>query len=152
MDGEAFFFPSMYVFFVKELLVSPNSLPSGLLLGLSHRSRRGRGHRLSDHQRNPHKYCNQSFGPSVYRQGLSVYFSDCGLLEDCQTSDSSAVSLPLQATNLAPTDLNGKSDPYLLVRIGQQILDTKDRYIPKQLNPSFGESVLLSPSTFLNAL
>lgn len=48
----------------------------------------------------------------------------------------------LQATNLAPQDLNGKSDPYLLVRIGQQVLDTKDRYIPKQLNPTFGESVL----------
>lgn len=94
MDGEAFF-PSTYIFLLyKELPVSPYSLPSGFLLGLSHRSRRGRRHRLSDHQRNPHKYCNQSFGPSVYRQGLSVYFSDCGLLEDCQTSDSSAVSLP----------------------------------------------------------
>lgn len=52
----------------------------------------------------------------------------------------------LQATNLAPQDLNGKSDPYLLVRIGQQILDTKDRYIPKQLNPTFGESVLYPPT------
>ncbi|XP_075881234.1 fer-1-like protein 4 isoform X2 [Nelusetta ayraudi] len=45
----------------------------------------------------------------------------------------------IKATNLAPQDLNGKSDPYLLVRIGQQTLDTKDRYIPKQLNPTFGE-------------
>lgn len=28
-----------------------------------------------------------------------------------------------------------------MLRVGQQILDTKDRYIPKQLNPTFGESV-----------
>ena len=47
----------------------------------------------------------------------------------------------LQATTLAPTDPNGKSDPYLVVRAGQQSLDTEDRYIPKQLNPTFGESV-----------
>ncbi|XP_026163454.1 fer-1-like protein 4 [Mastacembelus armatus] len=45
----------------------------------------------------------------------------------------------IKATNLAPTDPNGKSDPYLVVRVGQQSLDTKDRYIPKQLNPTFGE-------------
>lgn len=47
----------------------------------------------------------------------------------------------LQATNLTPTDPNGKADPYLVVRVGQQSQDTKDRYIPKQLNPTFGESV-----------
>uniref|UniRef100_A0A671YFG7 Fer-1 like family member 4 n=1 Tax=Sparus aurata TaxID=8175 RepID=A0A671YFG7_SPAAU len=45
----------------------------------------------------------------------------------------------LQATNLTPTDPNGKADPYLVVRVGQQSQDTKDRYIPKQLNPTFGE-------------
>lgn len=44
-----------------------------------------------------------------------------------------------QGSNLAPTDPNGKADPYLVVRIGQQCQDTKDRYIPKQLNPVFGE-------------
>lgn len=31
-----------------------------------------------------------------------------------------------------------------MVRIGQQLVDTKDRYIPKQLNPVFGESVAVS--------
>ncbi|XP_029683326.1 fer-1-like protein 4 isoform X2 [Takifugu rubripes] len=45
----------------------------------------------------------------------------------------------IKATNLAPSDPNGKADPYLVLRVGQQILDTKDRYIPKQLNPTFGE-------------
>ena len=54
---------------------------------------------------------------------------------------SSVFVCVLQATTLAPTDPNGKADPYLVVRVGQQTLDTKERYIPKQLNPTFGESV-----------
>ncbi|XP_054473008.1 fer-1-like protein 4 [Anoplopoma fimbria] len=45
----------------------------------------------------------------------------------------------IKATTLAPTDPNGKADPYLVVRAGKQSLDTVDRYIPKQLNPTFGE-------------
>ncbi|XP_070695599.1 fer-1-like protein 4 [Pempheris klunzingeri] len=45
----------------------------------------------------------------------------------------------VKATSLTPTDPNGKADPYLVIRVGQQSLDTKDRYIPKQLNPTFGE-------------
>ncbi|XP_060692588.1 fer-1-like protein 4 [Hemiscyllium ocellatum] len=45
----------------------------------------------------------------------------------------------VKATNLAPTDLNGKSDPYIVVKVGEQVQDSKDRYIPKQLNPVFGE-------------
>ncbi|XP_051932224.1 fer-1-like protein 4 [Hippocampus zosterae] len=52
----------------------------------------------------------------------------------------------VKGTNLAPADPNGKSDPYLLVRIGQQCQDTKDRYIPKQLNPVFGEVFELTVS------
>lgn len=47
----------------------------------------------------------------------------------------------MQATNLAPADANGKADPYLVVQIGHHVHDTKDRYLPKQLNPTFGESV-----------
>ncbi|XP_072101066.1 fer-1-like protein 4 isoform X1 [Mobula birostris] len=45
----------------------------------------------------------------------------------------------VKATNLAPTDLNGKSDPYIVVKIGEQMQDSAERYIPKQLNPVFGE-------------
>ncbi|XP_051887398.1 fer-1-like protein 4 isoform X2 [Pristis pectinata] len=45
----------------------------------------------------------------------------------------------VKATNLAPTDLNGKSDPYIVVKISEQVQDSKERYIPKQLNPVFGE-------------
>nr|XP_015213156.1 PREDICTED: fer-1-like protein 4 isoform X2 [Lepisosteus oculatus] len=43
------------------------------------------------------------------------------------------------ATNLTPADPNGKADPYLLVKLGNVELSSKDRYIPKQLNPVFGE-------------
>ncbi|XP_023143218.3 fer-1-like protein 4 isoform X3 [Amphiprion ocellaris] len=52
----------------------------------------------------------------------------------------------VKATSLAPTDPNGKADPYLVVQVGEQSLDTKDRYIPKQLNPTFGEVFELTVS------
>lgn len=125
--------------------------PSGFLLGVSHWSRRGWRHPLSDNQRDPTKFPNQSVGPSVYYQGLLIIGVICLLLMLLLLSKISPniwdfhCLFDLQATNLAPQDLNGKSDPYLLVRIGQQTLDTKDRYIPKQLNPTFGESVLYPP-------
>uniref|UniRef100_A0A3Q3GKY8 Fer-1 like family member 4 n=1 Tax=Labrus bergylta TaxID=56723 RepID=A0A3Q3GKY8_9LABR len=45
----------------------------------------------------------------------------------------------VKATTLTPTDPNGKADPYLVVNVGEQSQDTEDRYIPKQLNPTFGE-------------
>ncbi|XP_034979498.2 fer-1-like protein 4 [Zootoca vivipara] len=52
----------------------------------------------------------------------------------------------VKATNLSPADPNGKADPYLVVKIGQQQKDTKERYIPKQLHPVFGEVLELSIS------
>ncbi|KAK2861740.1 hypothetical protein Q5P01_001273 [Channa striata] len=52
----------------------------------------------------------------------------------------------IKASSLAPTDPNGKADPYLVVRCGNQSVDTKDRYIPKQLNPTFGEVFELTVS------
>ncbi|XP_063311821.1 fer-1-like protein 4 [Pelobates fuscus] len=45
----------------------------------------------------------------------------------------------VKATNLSPADPNGKADPYVIVKVGEQVKDSKDRYIPKQLNPVFGE-------------
>uniref|UniRef100_A0A672V2C0 C2 domain-containing protein n=1 Tax=Strigops habroptila TaxID=2489341 RepID=A0A672V2C0_STRHB len=50
------------------------------------------------------------------------------------------------ATNLSPADPNGKADPYVVVTVGQEQKDTKERYIPKQLNPVFGEVVELTVS------
>uniref|UniRef100_A0AAY4DXW4 C2 domain-containing protein n=1 Tax=Denticeps clupeoides TaxID=299321 RepID=A0AAY4DXW4_9TELE len=52
----------------------------------------------------------------------------------------------VKATNLAPTDPNGKADPYVVVKVGQQQQDSKERYIPKQLNPVFGEVFELTVS------
>ncbi|XP_014816680.1 PREDICTED: fer-1-like protein 4 isoform X1 [Calidris pugnax] len=46
----------------------------------------------------------------------------------------------VKATNLSPADPNGKADPYVVVTVGQAQKDTKERYIPKQLNPVFGEN------------
>ncbi|MEE6515328.1 hypothetical protein FKM82_023980 [Ascaphus truei] len=45
----------------------------------------------------------------------------------------------IKATNLSPADPNGKADPYVVVKVGEQEKNSKDRYIPKQLNPVFGE-------------
>nr|XP_023482231.1 fer-1-like protein 4 [Equus caballus] len=52
----------------------------------------------------------------------------------------------VKATNLAPADPNGKADPYVVVSAGQERQDSKERYIPKQLNPIFGEVLELSIS------
>uniref|UniRef100_A0ABI7ZPL0 C2 domain-containing protein n=1 Tax=Felis catus TaxID=9685 RepID=A0ABI7ZPL0_FELCA len=52
----------------------------------------------------------------------------------------------VKATNLAPADPNGKADPYVVVSAGRERQDTKERYIPKQLNPIFGEVLELSIS------
>ncbi|XP_048205354.1 fer-1-like protein 4 [Perognathus longimembris pacificus] len=52
----------------------------------------------------------------------------------------------VKATNLAPADPNGKADPYVVVSAGKERKDTKERYIPKQLNPIFGEVLELSIS------
>ncbi|KAK7899448.1 hypothetical protein WMY93_020301 [Mugilogobius chulae] len=45
----------------------------------------------------------------------------------------------IKATSLSPTDPNGRADPYLVLQVGNQSQNSKDRYIPKQLNPIFGE-------------
>ncbi|XP_063071629.1 fer-1-like protein 4 [Engraulis encrasicolus] len=52
----------------------------------------------------------------------------------------------VKATNLSPADANGKADPYVVVKAGEQQMDSKERYIPKQLNPVFGEVFELTVS------
>ncbi|XP_050838192.1 fer-1-like protein 4 isoform X3 [Serinus canaria] len=52
----------------------------------------------------------------------------------------------VKATNLSPADPNGKADPYVVVTVGKQQKDTKERYITKQLNPVFGEVLELTVS------
>ncbi|XP_067442564.1 fer-1-like protein 4 [Thunnus thynnus] len=93
-----------------------------------------------------------------YKGSFLVYPIDSGDDEEdikCQITNGIPKNSPLKvlvrvyivkATTLAPTDPNGKADPYLVVRVGQQTLDTKERYIPKQLNPTFGEVFELTVS------
>lgn len=50
---------------------------------------------------------------------------------------------PPQAFNLSPADPDGKSDPYIVLKLGKTEIKDRDKYIPKQLNPVFGRSVAI---------
>ncbi|XP_003408227.2 fer-1-like protein 6 [Loxodonta africana] len=44
------------------------------------------------------------------------------------------------AFNLSPADADGKSDPYIVIKLGKTEIKDREKYIPKQLNPVFGRS------------
>uniref|UniRef100_A0A668A8F9 Otoferlin a n=1 Tax=Myripristis murdjan TaxID=586833 RepID=A0A668A8F9_9TELE len=44
------------------------------------------------------------------------------------------------ATDLHPADINGKADPYVVIKLGKSEVKDKENYISKQLNPVFGKS------------
>ncbi|XP_059354554.1 otoferlin-like isoform X8 [Carassius carassius] len=46
----------------------------------------------------------------------------------------------IRATDLHPADINGKADPYIVIRLGKTEIRDKENYISKQLNPVFGKS------------
>uniref|UniRef100_A0A8C9VWZ8 Fer-1 like family member 6 n=1 Tax=Scleropages formosus TaxID=113540 RepID=A0A8C9VWZ8_SCLFO len=46
----------------------------------------------------------------------------------------------VSASNLHPADADGKSDPYIVLKLGKTEIRDRDSYIPKQLNPIFGRS------------
>ncbi|XP_062323001.1 LOW QUALITY PROTEIN: otoferlin [Osmerus eperlanus] len=46
----------------------------------------------------------------------------------------------VRATDLHPADINGKADPYIVIKLGKSELKDKENYISKQLNPVFGKS------------
>lgn len=46
-----------------------------------------------------------------------------------------------QATDLHPADINGKADPYVVIKLGKSEIKDKENYISKQLNPVFGKYV-----------
>jgi len=46
-----------------------------------------------------------------------------------------------QATDLHPADINGKADPYIVIKLGKSEVKDKENYISKQLNPVFGKWV-----------
>jgi len=39
---------------------------------------------------------------------------------------------------LHPADMNGKADPYLIIKLGQKVINDIGNYVPKNLNPIFG--------------
>ncbi|KAH0549066.1 hypothetical protein KQX54_005671, partial [Cotesia glomerata] len=46
----------------------------------------------------------------------------------------------IRAINLHPCDpLTGKSDPYLIMKLGKNVISDQSNYIPNQLNPIFGK-------------
>lgn len=45
----------------------------------------------------------------------------------------------IQGNDLHPADMNGKADPYLVIRLGGTTINDKENYISKQLNPVFGK-------------
>lgn len=51
----------------------------------------------------------------------------------------SVLTVTLKAIDLHPADLNGKADPYVVIRLGQTTINDKEHYISKQLNPVFGK-------------
>uniref|UniRef100_A0A8B9HH60 Otoferlin a n=1 Tax=Astyanax mexicanus TaxID=7994 RepID=A0A8B9HH60_ASTMX len=46
----------------------------------------------------------------------------------------------IRATDLHPADINGKADPYVVIKLGKSEIKDKENYISKQLNPVFGKS------------
>ncbi|XP_034017505.1 otoferlin isoform X1 [Thalassophryne amazonica] len=46
----------------------------------------------------------------------------------------------VRATDLHPADINGKADPYIVIKLGKSEVKDKENYISKQLNPVFGKS------------
>ncbi|XP_062857468.1 otoferlin isoform X2 [Trichomycterus rosablanca] len=69
--------------------------------------------------------------------------SSMGMFQNIPHNDPISVLVRIyvvKATNLHPTDLNGKADPYLVIKLGKTEIKDKENYISKQLNPVFGKS------------
>lgn len=44
----------------------------------------------------------------------------------------------VKGISLRPKDLNGKSDAYIVITMNDKVINDKDNYVPKQINPIFG--------------
>ncbi|XP_013379026.1 otoferlin isoform X3 [Lingula anatina] len=65
-----------------------------------------------------------------------------GLFQGVPSNDPIHVRIRVyvvKATDLHPMDINGKADPYLLIRCGKTVINDKEHYVSKQLNPVFGK-------------
>ncbi|XP_063155720.1 fer-1-like protein 6 [Candoia aspera] len=78
----------------------------------------------------PEDCCSGDGGPLKILQGLPPNHSVKVLIR----------VYVVAAFNLSPADSDGKSDPYIVLRLGQTEIKDRDKYIPKQLNPIFGRS------------
>ncbi|XP_031785250.1 otoferlin isoform X4 [Nasonia vitripennis] len=83
----------------------------------------------------------------VNRSGRSASH---GLLDDYPSQEQQMLIVRLyvvKAINLRPCDpLSGKADPYLKVKLGKNSIDDRKKYIPNQLNPTFGRVIELEAS------
>uniref|UniRef100_A0A8C4WY60 C2 domain-containing protein n=1 Tax=Eptatretus burgeri TaxID=7764 RepID=A0A8C4WY60_EPTBU len=71
------------------------------------------------------------------------YDPQVGMFQAIPSNDPIAVLVRVyvvRANDLHPADVNGKADPYIVIRLGKHEIKDKDNYISKQLNPVFGKS------------
>ncbi|XP_056017603.1 otoferlin-like isoform X2 [Ostrea edulis] len=66
----------------------------------------------------------------------------CGLFQGLPSNDPIKVLVRVyvvKANDLHPADLNGKADPYMVIKLGSTTINDKENYVSKQLNPVFGK-------------
>ncbi|KAF2886554.1 hypothetical protein ILUMI_19619 [Ignelater luminosus] len=44
----------------------------------------------------------------------------------------------VKGINLRPKDIGGKSDPYIVIKMSNHVINDRNFYVPKQINPIFG--------------
>ncbi|KAJ4432233.1 hypothetical protein ANN_20849 [Periplaneta americana] len=75
----------------------------------------------------------------VTSSGLNV--EQGGVLQDLRANDSLRIVVRIYVISgigLHSKDISGKSDPYILIKIGSRTISDRENYIPRQLNPVFG--------------
>jgi hypothetical protein len=75
----------------------------------------------------------------VNKSGLDV--AQGGLMQDVPSNAPVRLTVRVyvvRALGLRAHDVNGKSDPYLVVKLGCHTVIDKANYIPRQLDPVFG--------------
>jgi hypothetical protein len=78
---------------------------------------------------------------TVYLTESGLKVEEGGLLQDMPSNCPTDIAIRvyvLRAIGLCSQDRNGKSDPYLMVKLGSCTLTDKDNYVSQQLDPVFG--------------